>query len=742
MIKEDGTTIDVEAGTSLGTQEPAGAVYSSHVMESGSHIIKSGRIDKESGDIILEEGGELYIGDDLNLPQQPPTQPISQDFKDSSRGNKDSGEGLGSQGSVLDDLQESGGSVPTDWLSTKNWAKSDTYTDTVFGEFSAPTDEITTRNAGTADFYDDFGNKDSFAVVHTGFGSDNSDGSLTTALDITSAGYLQIIFDYNFITAEFAKDDASLQDKFLAKLITSSGTVFNLQSETGEVLENNLTATSNDPDDALPNDTMDSATGGTTGWETFDKTYSIPNEDITLSFDVSENSSEGLGDSAVLLDNVFLNFTAADSTQSQTWVRNDWHETNTNTGWTSSRVNAYTAPSFQIINPPTAGTPKANATFIENFGTNEAGSNNFAIIHTGAGENAREGNLQWEFTVPTGGETRTFSFDYNFITTEFPINQFGYNDYFEAQLLNSSDVEVHNFATESRLASTLSTVSGSFPSETFGNGSASTRQGSQTGWKSISDVALALGAGTYKLKFSVFDAADGNANPALATVGTNAAKYDSAVLIDNVVDPPVASPSTDYLLTFARMLSGEIDIHDADLEADAVASEEHQAFVARVNEVISDMDNISVSAFMESRDEFLDRLWTAREIVTGHEETTEFLQQTAVAHHLLEANLIMNEGMNTTSITAIQDSLSQAKAFLVAHINDFGEVDALANIKTNIDSVLANIDNINNNVYTTATLVAVRNGIKKAFSDTIDHMTGHDHLVCDDPAQPCYKGAL
>jgi hypothetical protein len=91
----------------------------------------------------------------------------------------------------------------------------------------------------------------------------------------------------------------------------------------------------------------------------------------------------------------------------------------------------------------------------------------------------------------------------------------------------------------------------------------------------------------------------------------------------------------------------------------------------------------------------------------------------------------------SANITAIKDSINQAKDFLVAHVNDFGETDALANIKTNIDSVLANIENVNNHVFTTATMVAIRDGIKQAFSDTIDHMStgGHEcitdnHLEC------------
>ncbi len=88
-------------------------------------------------------------------------------------------------------------------------------------------------------------------------------------------------------------------------------------------------------------------------------------------------------------------------------------------------------------------------------------------------------------------------------------------------------------------------------------------------------------------------------------------------------------------------------------------------------------------------------------------------------------------------------TINQAKSFLVAHVNDFGETDALASIKTNIDSVLANIENVNNNEFTTATMVAIRDGIKQVFSDTIDHMNvgGHkcgstNHIECAQSSCP------
>jgi len=777
ITNDDGTTIDVEAGTSLGIQDTAAdeiaAAIANGASPASTHVMKNAEIN-EDGDLVIEEGGEAFIGDDLYLSNPDTSAP---DYYNSSL--KDKIDGLGDAGSG-----EAEGLLPTAWHDSANdqgWTRNSldaysgtagypdtvyaSYVDTVFGQDSggndvvALADETTTMDASTATFSEDFGSQGNFAVVHNGH-SDNSDsGTLAKTLTITDSGYLQIMFDYNFITRAFDATGADL-DTFTAKLVTESGAIadIDLASEQGETVKTELTEIDNLPSDTL-DVTDDDQGGGASGWKTYDKTYSIPytsgtNDEITLSFEILDAGGNSLVDSAALLDNIYLNFVADGDgddlslTTGQGLMRNDWTETNTNTDWTSSRVNAYTASSFHVVNPPTARTPKTGAPFIETFGTNEAGGNNFAVIHTGKGTAANTGYLQYDFTVDALGENRTFSFDYNFVTTElptnFPVPQLrGRNDYFRAELLhdendNGTFTLKSLLAYESRKDSTLTSQSGSFPSETFG----SDGLGYITGWKAITSAGIDLTGGIdYQLKFSVFDAADGTGDasdaaglPPLADVDTSAAGKDSAVLIDNVVDPPEASPSTNYMLTFARMLSGEVDIHDADLEADAVASAEHQAFVARVNEVISEMDNISVSVFMDSRDEFLDRLWTARDIVTGHEETTGFLQKTAVAHHLLEANLVLNEGVNPTSLVAIADSLNQAKSFLVTHINDFGEVDALANIRTNIDSVLANIDNINNNAFTTDTLVAVRNGIKQAFSDTIDHMNG----VCNDPTLPCY----
>ena len=357
--------------------------------------------------------------------------------------------------------------------------------------------------------------------------------------------------------------------------------------------------------------------------------------------------------------------------------------------WWNQQLNSSTNTSFGSINAKSGNT-----------------GDRFAVIHTG-GSGITMGKLGIKFDFAESA-TRHLSFDYNFVTTET-----GGNDTFTVKLIMPGQTET--------LVSLTSSVGGM--TGVTGLTGLDNTSGSQTGWLTY-DGDWTIPAGITELVFQVND------------VGDNT--FDSAVLIDSVLDPIIETTSTDYLLTFARMLRGDIEVHDADLEADAVASEEHQAFIAKVNEVISDMESISDSEFMAGRDEFFDRLWVARDTLATHEDTTEFLQEAGVAHHLLEASIMATEDVNA-NITDITDSINQAKSFLVAHVNDFGDTDALASIKTNIDSVLANIENINNNEFTTATIVAITTGIKKAFSDTIDHMSTGGHVLCDNPALPCYN---
>jgi hypothetical protein len=355
--------------------------------------------------------------------------------------------------------------------------------------------------------------------------------------------------------------------------------------------------------------------------------------------------------------------TSSDTINSLTFVVDPTSDKTIN--WSNNRQNVVTVDDIGITAPTTPNTNTGD--FEEHFGS----AANFALIHTGF-DTLSNGLLEWEFNVDPF-ETRQFSFDYNFIKDTTNTQ----NDTFKALLIDTDGNETI-LRQESVNASNFLVDSFLFDADLGVLKSGSS--GHQTGWQTFDDnITFGSVGGEVILRFKVTD---------------NAGSSDSGVLLDNIVDPPVVASSTDYLLTFARMLRGEIDVHDADLEADTVASAEHQAFIAKVNEVISDMENGTKSKVMAGKDVIFDKLWAARDSLAGHEDTAEFLQQTGVAHHLLEASVMATEDVST-NIASIKDSINQAKSFLVAHVNDFGETDALASIKTNIDSVLANIENVN-----------------------------------------------
>ncbi|MGR3293339.1 MAG: hypothetical protein ACUZ9M_04895 [Candidatus Scalindua sp.] len=132
-------------------------------------------------------------------------------------------------------------------------------------------------------------------------------------------------------------------------------------------------------------------------------------------------------------------------------------------------------------------------------------------------------------------------------------------------------------------------------------------------------------------------------------------------LTDNIVDPPDAS--MDYLLTFAKMIRGDMDIHNEEYPDDAASQSGHQPFIEEVNDI-----NISLNS--------------------------------------------------------IEEEMEQAKAFLNEHIYDFGDTAAHNNIRFQIDSALVKIDTDNNNNYIASTIDSIRSENKKAFRNTIDHMNG------------------
>jgi hypothetical protein len=292
-----------------------------------------------------------------------------------------------------------------------------------------------------------------------------------------------------------------------------------------------------------------------------------------------------------------------------------------------------------------------------------------------------------------------------------------FNDYFTAEL-HLSDSSTIILAREEVNTSTFTSVSG-LPTNTLDFST-----GGQTGWISI-DTIKYVPSGTTLLHFHVHD------------VGSDDT-HDSAVLLDNVVDPlvdgdvdvitsEVSAPSTDYLLTFAKMIRGDMNTHNKEYPSDATSQSEHQAVIDEVDKVISD---INTSIIKPGTTDIFDKLRAAGDSLMVHEDTKGYAQHVGIAHHLLDSKIHADGGVEI-SLNSIEEGMNQAKTFLNEHINDFGDTTVHNDIMSQMDSILASISTVKNNVYDTATASQISSGVKEAFCDVIDHMVhsdaGHNH---------------
>ena len=390
---------------------------------------------------------------------------------------------------------------------------------------------------------------------------------------------------------------------------------------------------------------------------------------------------------------------AVDSTSDpappSTWESN---ATTTDTNVTSAewdtRTNAYTANDFGPIvetTTPTAG--KGSPTFTDDF------NSDFAVIHTGKGNQASSGTLEKEFEFTTGN--RQISFDYNFVTTEY-LNRGGstFNDYFKVELHQSDGSIISLIDNVNVETSTFTSVSG-LPTDTL-----DLSTGGQTGWKSFDEIVNILVGGTTLLHFHVNDVGDDT--------------HDSAVLLDNVIDPPVTS--TDYLLTFAKMLRGDMEAHEDEHTDDAASKAEHQTSMDAMDDVIDDIEiNISNPDAVD-KTKIFNALKIARDLLMDHEEMKESVQHASLAHLLLDSK-IMADDQVSINLVSIYDSINQVKNFMEEHINDFGETAAHSDIKYQINSILAKIGMVQDNIYDIAAANAIRNEVQGAFCDVVDHTT-------------------
>ncbi len=310
----------------------------------------------------------------------------------------------------------------------------------------------------------------------------------------------------------------------------------------------------------------------------------------------------------------------------------------------------------------------------------------------------------------------------HFALDNFTINGVSSNnDYFKAELI-LSDGSTIELAYEDVHTSTLTAVAG-LPTTVLDNSS-----GYQTGWKSI-DWTGFVPAGLTQLIFGVYDAGD--------------SLNDSAVLIDNVVDPlvdDIIDEMTDDTqptvpnpwMTFARMIRDDIDVDEMDIAAGLEGNPEHQAYAENVDNAIVDLEESPGSLNLT---EIFGNIWTEKSNIFD----SEYTQHASVAMLLLTANeLAESENGIEVNLNAIKNSLSLAQSFMGNHINDFGDSTVHKDISLQIDSLKTKVGMFWNNIYDTSSLAAIKSEVQEAFCSVIDHTIQGNTIERENPFHFCH----
>ncbi len=189
-------------------------------------------------------------------------------------------------------------------------------------------------------------------------------------------------------------------------------------------------------------------------------------------------------------------------------------------------------PNWDLTGAGSSITDFGNGTFKPTEGSR------MAIIHTGSGATSdTTSTLKQTSTALKENTVYLITFDYNFMTTEFPTQPTTFNDTFQAKAIGlGSEGGDTLIVEESRNSSTFKTDKGTIS----GGGFTLNAGDGYTDFKSASKtVTTDPGETSGTLEFKIFDVGD--------------TTHDSAVLIDNVVvkeDPPL------YLVTNGQTLVG------------------------------------------------------------------------------------------------------------------------------------------------------------------------------------------
>ena len=243
----------------------------------------------------------------------------------------------------------------------------------------------------------------------------------------------------------------------------------------------------------------------------------------------------------------------------------------------------------------------------------------------------------------------------------------------------------------------------------------------QTGWVFSSNDVLVPG-GLTTLDFHVENVTDN--------------QLQSAVLIDNVMDPPIAGDvtvaeneasetSTNAWMTFAKMIRDDIDI-SAGFESNPA----HQAYIDNVENAIGDLEESPGSLRLA---DIFGNIWTEKDDLFD----SDYTQHSSVAMLLLTAKEIAeSENGFEGSLNAIRNSLSLAKTFMENHINDFGDTVDMG-IKVLIDGILTKIDDVldPSDILTTNT---IKGDIKDAFCNIVNNLNHSNSMEEENPFHFCH----
>ncbi len=304
----------------------------------------------------------------------------------------------------------------------------------------------------------------------------------------------------------------------------------------------------------------------------------------------------------------------------------------------------------------------------------------------------------------------------NFALDNFTIGGSANNDYFKAELILSDGSSIE-LAYEDVYTSTLTAVA-DLPTTVLDNSS-----GYQTGWKSV-DWTGFVPAGLTQLIFGVYDVGD--------------ALNDSAVLIDNVVDPLVdggthddtQSTGTNAWMTFAQMIRDDIDVDDIDISAGFESNPEHQAYIDDVENALVDLEESPGSLNLA---DIFGNIWTEKDNLFD----SEYTQHASVAMLLLTAKEIAeSENSFEVNLNAIRNSLSLAKTFMENHINDFGDTVDMG-IKVLINGILTKIDEVldPSDIVTANT---IKGDIKDAFCNIVNNLNHSNSMEEENPFHFCH----